>query len=268
MPANMEDHTFVIPVYKESPYLEECIQKLLGQTVGSKVVMATSTPSAFAKAIAETYRIPYFIDDSGQTGIANDWNFALSKATTQFVTIAHQDDIYEAKYTEILLSEIKAGNHHDVLMAFTSYTDLVNDQERKFSLNALVKSSLLFPFFFSRAIQSSFFKKLILLFGDPICCPSVTLNMAALGTFKFSTDYQCALDWYAWYQLAKKPGAFIYVNKKLIRHRIHIDSETTNQLNNGIRKQEELRMFELMWGKGFSTIISKIYAIGHKDNLL
>ena len=50
-----EQHTFVVCVYKESRYLEECIESLLAQTVKSKIVMVTSTPNNFVNKIAEKY---------------------------------------------------------------------------------------------------------------------------------------------------------------------------------------------------------------------
>ena len=262
----MEQHTFVIPAYKQSPYLEQCIQSLLAQTVKSKIIIATSTPSAFLQEIAAKYNLPYFINTGTQKGIAADWNFALSKADTSLVTIAHQDDIYQPQFTEITLQQINTANKK-VLIAFTNYIDIVNGQTRKSSLNSFVKSSLLLPFIFAKAIKAKAIKKLILLFGDPICCPAVTLNMGALTGFEFQINYQCALDWYAWYQLAQQQGAFVFINKKLVQNRIHIGSETTALLNNGIRQQEELILFQLMWGKTIAGLIAKIYAVGHKANL-
>jgi glycosyltransferase involved in cell wall biosynthesis len=265
----MEDHTFVIPAYMESPYLDACIQSLIHQSVKSKIVITTSTPSVYLETIAEKYNIAYHINDGEAKGIANDWNFALSRASTKLVTITHQDDIYKNNYTEVVTNAIKRDEASKILIAFTNYSDLVNGGLKSFSLNAIVKQSLLFPFVFSKVIRYEFLKKMILLFGDPICCPSVTLNMAELGDdFKFEQKYTCALDWYAWYQLAKRRGAFMYINKKLVCHRIHSGSETTNQLVNGLRQKEELEMFELMWGKRIAKLIARVYALGHKENLL
>lgn len=261
----MEEHTFVIPAYKQSPYLEQCIQSLLNQTVKSKIVITTSTPATFIQNIALKYNIEYWVNTDSQKGIAADWNFALSKAGTTFVTIAHQDDVYRPLFVEETLKQVN-NIANKVLIAFTNYTDLVNGKARNISVNSIVKSSLLLPFAFNRAISNTLVKKMMLLLGDPICCPAVTLNMAELGNFIFPANYQCALDWYAWYQLARQPGAFVFINKKLLQHRIHVDSETTNQIQKGIRQQEELRLFELMWGKGLAGIIAKIYALGYKDN--
>ena len=43
--CRMHEHSFVIPAYKDSPYLESCVKSLLHQTVKSELVIATATPS-------------------------------------------------------------------------------------------------------------------------------------------------------------------------------------------------------------------------------
>jgi len=264
----MPEHCFVIPAYKDSPYLESCIQSLLNQTVKSEIVLTTSTPSTFIEGLAKKYQLPYFVNDA-PSSIATDWNFAISKASTNLVTIAHQDDIYEPIYTETIIKEISKRKNESVLIVFTNYVDLINDKVRGFSLNAWVKAILLLPFAFSKSLKHKFFKQSILWFGDPICCPAVTINLAALNhNFSFSTAYSCALDWLAWLKLAQQDGSFIYINQKLLKHRVHLGSETTNQISNGKRRQEEMQIFEMMWGKTIAKLISKVYAIGYKDNVI
>jgi glycosyltransferase involved in cell wall biosynthesis len=255
-------HTFVIPAYKQSEYLEQCIQSLLNQTLKSTVIITTSTPTDYVKKIAKKHKIEYFIND--KEGIANDWNFALSKASTAWATIAHQDDIYEPTFTEDLLRSV----NEDTLIAFTDYEDLVNDKPRQSNLNSFIKKALLFPFAFKKNITSTAVKKSLLIFGDPICCPSVSFNLDALGNFRFSPEFTVALDWYAWYQLAKKRGGFCFINKKLMKHRIHAESETTLKLSEGKRRQEELEMFKLIWGGTIARVFSWIYTLGYADNKL
>jgi len=257
-------HTFVIPAYKESAYLENCIQSLLAQKVKSEIIITTSTRSDFIKGIADKYSLAYHINDNG--GIANDWNFALSKAATPYATIAHQDDIYERGYTESLLKAIDKSGANEPLILFTGYYDLVNDKKRNVSLNSIVKNTLLFPFAFKSRIDSEFFKKLLLSFGDPICCPTVAFNLKKLDDFSFSPELTCVLDWYAWYQLAQREGRFCYINKKLVGHRIHLESETSAQIVAGKRKMEEQWIFDQIWGKGPAKIISWIYRLGYADN--
>ena len=55
--------------------------------------MATSTPNEWIQGLAEKYEIPLYIN-TGEGGIAQDWNFAYRQAKTDYITIAHQDDIY------------------------------------------------------------------------------------------------------------------------------------------------------------------------------
>ena len=104
------DHTFAICAYKESPYLEECILSLKNQTVKSNIIMATSTPNEWIQGLAEKYEIPLYIN-TGEGGIAQDWNFAYRQAKTDYVTIAHQDDIYEPNYLKMIFGELKKGFH-------------------------------------------------------------------------------------------------------------------------------------------------------------
>jgi|688.fasta_scaffold187166_2 hypothetical protein len=262
----MDKHCFVIPAFKESPYLEECVQHLLKQTIKSRIIITTSTPNSFIENIAKKYKLDYFINLNQMRGMASDWNFALSKVHSELATIAHQDDIYEASYAEKVIAKFDSLKQDNVLMAFTQYKELVNGVERKTSLNAVVKNILMFPFLFNEKIKSNFLKKALLAFGDPIGCPTVTLNMKLLTDFSFSENYNCILDWVAWYHLAGREGSFVYIKKPLMQHRIHFDSETTHQINIGKRKEEEEAFFTLIWGKYISKFFISIYTLGHKQN--
>jgi glycosyltransferase involved in cell wall biosynthesis len=262
----MDLHTFVIPAYNQSPYLENCIRHLIAQTIESNIIITTSTPNEFIERLAQKYSITYVVNSNGPWGIAGDWNFALLNAKTKWVTIAHQDDEYEPAYTEKLLTQIAKVDNRTSLIAFSNYYDIINNKPHINSLNAFVKRTLLLPFVIKPAVKSNLLKKFILLFGDPICCPTVMINKELLPDFKFSADYTCALDWLAWYELARQQGYFIYVSDKLVGHRIHAESETTSQLSLGKRQQEEKMIFKMMWGKYAGSLLAEIYAAGHKHN--
>ena len=49
---HFKNHTFVICAYKESPYLEECIQSLMNQRIKSNVIITTSTPNVYIERLA------------------------------------------------------------------------------------------------------------------------------------------------------------------------------------------------------------------------
>ena len=107
-------HTFAVCAYKESEYLEECVRSLLGQTVKSSILIATSTPNDSIKAVAEKYELPLCVNE-GPSSIAYDWNFAYSKVQTPYLTIAHQDDVYPVSYTHLTNSfwSSLASNHNE-----------------------------------------------------------------------------------------------------------------------------------------------------------
>ena len=81
-----QQHTFVICAYQESPYLEECIRSLLRQTVRSKILIATSTPTRYVLKLADWYKIAVIIHKGGS--LARDWNAALECVQTEYATLA------------------------------------------------------------------------------------------------------------------------------------------------------------------------------------
>ena len=84
-------HTFVICAYQESPYLEECADSLLAQTVESRILIATSTDNEHIRRIAKARGLE--VRFSGRpSDIAGDWNYAYRQAERKYVTIAHKDD--------------------------------------------------------------------------------------------------------------------------------------------------------------------------------
>ncbi|MCH2035299.1 MAG: glycosyltransferase family 2 protein [Tenacibaculum sp.] len=264
----MLNHTFVIPAYKESPYLESCILNLKKQSVKSHIIITTSTPTSESEDVAKKYNIPFIVNHSEKKGIGNDWNFALSQSKTKLATIAHSDDIYEENYAEIILQFYKKYPKSSIF--FTDYRDVVGSSIRSHSLNYFVKKTLLLPFLLKKSHNSKFFKKSSLVFGDAICCPSVTFNLELIGNSNelFSTKHKCVLDWLAWLKLAEEKGSFTFINKKLIQHRIHENSETSVSLNSGIREKEEYETFKSIWGTRFAKLLMKFYSLGHKDNLV
>ena len=103
-------HTFAICAYGKSEYLTECIESVLNQEgVRSEVYIATSTPSDWLSDIANRYGLPVYVND-GEHGIGQDWNFAYSKATGDYVTIAHQDDVYCPGYAAEALRAFQRAN--------------------------------------------------------------------------------------------------------------------------------------------------------------
>jgi GT2 family glycosyltransferase len=67
------EHSFIVLVYKESPYLVECIESLVNQTVESTIILATSTRRNSSLSFPGKYGLRLSINPQAN-GIAADWN--------------------------------------------------------------------------------------------------------------------------------------------------------------------------------------------------
>lgn len=260
-----QDHTFVICAYKQSEYLEECIQSVQNQSVRTNVKMITSTPCEYIEQIAAKHQIPLFIND-GQSGIAEDWNFALKMAGTSLVTITHQDDIYCKQYAESILQAVNRAK--EPLIAFTDYGEL-RDGERVLCNRLLkVKEYMLIPLRPHNLQHSRWIRRRILSFGSPICCPSVTYCLDRVGQEVFTRQYRSDVDWQAWEKLSRLEGSFCYIHKPLMYHRIHEESATTAIIADNDRTKEDFEMFQRFWPRPVARILEHFYGKSEKSNCL
>ena len=255
-----DNHTWVICAYGESDYLEACIQSLKNQTLYSQIICYSSTPLDSIKELCQRYDIPFYTKQGG--GIGKDWNNAISFVETKYATIAHQDDYYEPRYAEKVLA--KMDKYSDVLIGYSDYFEEKNGEVIKPTSNLKIKSLMLktislFP-------KTKWWRNRILAFGNPICCPAVTYNLELVKGFRFDEEWRVSLDWLAWYHLAKYDGRFVYIPKKLMCHRIHEDSETSNTISDNTRTKEDYMMYNLFWPKGLAKCLNRFYKKSQDTN--
>lgn len=258
-----EDHTFALCVYGDSPYLEECIRSLKEQTVKSRILIATSTPSDYIRNLAEQYDINMYINPE-QKGIGADWNFACQCAGTRLVTIAHQDDLYEPGYTQEMLRHMNEANKP--IIWFCDYMELRNGEKVQSNKNLRIKRLMLWPLRWRLFQNSIFVRRRILSFGSPICCPAVTYVKRWIEEIPFSSTMRVSLDWDEWERLSKKRGTFSYCTDSLMCHRVHEESETTKLIASNIREKEDLEMFNRFWPKRIANWLEKKYAVSEDSN--
>jgi len=257
-----KNHTFVVLAYKESEYLEKCIQSVFEQSVKSNVVIATSTRNDFIENIADKYSLKIIENPEPGKGIAHDFDFALACVDSQYVTIAHQDDVYSADY----LKSVSENVPDDMLIACTDYHELREDVIQKYNSNLFIKRLMLLPLGFEALQGNRFIKRACLSLGNPICCPSVTFNKTLVKNPLFVSDFRSNMDWYAWEKLSKLKGRFVYVNKPLMTHRIHSSSTTSEMIDENKRTKEDYEMLEKFWPQPIAKMIAKIYKQSEKNN--
>lgn len=256
------DHCFVVPAYGESPHLSSCLESLAAQTTRTRTLIATSTPNEHILQIAEQYGVPVQVNPR-RDGIGSDWNFALEVATAPWVTLAHQDDIYLPEFAGRTL--VALSRHADAVLAFCGYGEIEDQRERPPSALIRIKQMLLELGFVGGTRASTIFSKTnALRFGCAIPCPAVTLN-TAIG-LQFRTDLKVDLDWAAWLDLARSPGAFVYIREQLMQHRVHADSETSVAIGAGHRLAEDEALLRSLWPGLIARAIVASYRIAYRSN--
>lgn len=258
-------HTFAICAYKESQYLEECITSVIRQRDYSEIILATSTPNDFIKGLCDKYAIPMFIN-SGESGITQDWMFAISCAKTPLVTIAHQDDVYFEKYAECAIEAYKKSQKP--LIFFTDYWEIRNDEYTKHNKLLNIKRVMLIPLRIRLFQRVKWIRRLILSFGSAICCPSVAYAVKNLPEPLFFNHFRTNEDWEAWERYSKLDGDFLYCKKPLMAHRIHEESETTATIQETGRSAEDYEMFKKFWPDIIAKFLVKKYKESEKSNEL
>ena len=263
MKTENKEHTFVVCAYGESPYLEKCIDSLEKQTVKSRILIATSTPNPYIEKIAAVHNLEIRIN-TGEKGIAGDWNFAYSCATTPLVTLAHQDDRYYVNYTEDVLAAAKKCHHP--LIIFTDYNELRNGKTVTTNRLLKVKRLLLTPLKLTVFWKNRFVRRRILSIGSAICCPAVTLVKENLDSFSFKNNMKSNIDWQAWEEISRRKGEFAYTAKAGMEHRIHQESTTSELIEENGRRAEDLYMFRKFWPGWIAKMIERVYQKSEESN--
>lgn len=261
---NKPIHSFVVLAYKESPFLENCVKSVTNQIYQSKVIIATTTPNQFIKKIADKYHLK--VITGTHTNLGGDFDFAVHSGDTDLVTVAHQDDYYDKDYSKNVIESFM--KHPESSIVFTDYYEIRGDNHVYQNALLKIKRILLTPIRTKKSLNSRFFKRLILRFGNSICCPSVTFVIKNCPKDIFKSDFKCNCDWHAWEKLSKQKGAFSYVKKPLMGHRISADSTTTDIINHGIRTKEDYQIFRRFWPTPIAKFLTKLYQKSEKSNTL
>lgn len=257
-------HAFVVPAYGCSPFLRDCLDSLRQQTLRSPIHIVTSTPWEGLALIAEEFGAVLHVHGPNR-GIGRDWNAALSVVDADWVTIAHQDDVYLPRFAERTRDALE--DSPDAILVFTGYGELIARAVRRWTAPLVVKIALQeLAFLGAQRIGSRSAKRRLLRFGCAIPCPSVTLRKLNGGDV-FREDLRVNLDWDAWLSLAERSGAFVRVRECLMLHRIHVASETSDGIESGVRGTEDLMIFRRLWPEGVARVLARFYSMSYRQGL-
>ena len=257
--------SFVVCAYKESPYLQECLRSLLSQTVSCSVSLSTSTPNSFLAETAEKYSVPVFCNEH-EPSIDADWNSAYGRAETDYVVLAHQDDLYEPEYAETAIHALDSADRP--LIFFSDYYEIRNGKKCYTTRNLRIKRRLLKPLISHAAASSPKIRRRVISLSNPICCPAVAYAKKNLPAVPFRSGWKSNLDWDAWERISKLEGSFLYDPRMLVGHRVHESSTTSSLISENRRTGEDLVMLKRFWPAPAAAAINRIYRKAEDSNRL
>ena len=258
-----DDITLVVCTYKECAYLEESILSIVNQTVKPRILISTSTPNDYVKGIANKYNIEIRVNPDG--GQIKDYNFAMKQAETEFVMLAHQDEILRNTFIEKSLEAL--NNAKDPIISFTDYIEMHNDVvDDKQSSMVKIKKLLLIPAKIKWLSGTYLGKRLILCLGDPITHPSVICKADKMPSEVFREEYKASMDWDLWERLTKVEGSFVYVDEILLQHRMNDENQTAVLLRTtNDRYNNEYEIFCRFWIKPIAKLLMKFYSKAYNN---
>lgn len=254
-------HTFVVCAYKESPYLDECVRSLKKQSLKSEIIISTSTPNKTIESIAKKHQVTLVINRSKSSHI-KDFNFAYKQATTKYVTLCHQDDIYLRNFALETVSKLERCKNP--LIAFTDCYEKRGSKIVKKNAVLTVKRILNFPLTLFK--NSKRIRLFSLSLGNAISAPTVTYNKTKISQPLVESDFKSNIDWISWIEFAKQKGQFVYIAKPLLTRRIHASSTTTAVIANQTMSKESYRIFCMFWPKPIAKKLLKIYSKSEQSN--
>lgn len=260
MSVGGESHAFVVPAHGDSPYLDACLQSLRGQSVASRIVVATATPSAAIAAAAERGGAELAVNPCAG-GIGADWNFALDRAQRRFVTLAHQDDLYRPDFLARTLA-LFARRPRGALV-FTGARHMDGAGRVHASKLSVAKAAITGAAMAGSQVAGPLRRAALLAFGNPIHCSSVTFDTDKLPGFRFDETLRSNLDWEAWLRLHRQGAVFLHDREPLVDRRYHAGAETTRAIRDGVRRREDLQMFEAVWPRPVARAIALAYRAGY-----
>jgi glycosyltransferase involved in cell wall biosynthesis len=245
----------------DSPFLPGCLASLRAQSLSSRIVAATSTPSPFIKEAAAAAFTPLIVNPE-RGGIAADWNFALHASEARYVTLAHQDDVYFPPFLAASLDLL--ATVPGAALAFTGYLEIGDDGSRVRSRTSLIKHALETMALGRRAAPSPARLRAFLSVANPLPCSSVTFDRARLGDFAFSDAFRSNLDWDAWLRLLDDGAVFVRTAERLVGRRHNRLTATTALTREGVREREDQVMFRRLWPRPVADLIALAYKAGYR----
>lgn len=208
--------SILLPIYNGERYLSKCLESILNQSYSDfELLIGFNGTIDKSKDIVASYKdVRIKIFDYGQDkGKAKTLNKLLKEVKTEWIALQDDDDIWLNNKLEIQLQYI---DHHDIIGTMIRYIDehdniigqpylaIDNISIKTLSLNGINQI----------ANSTAIFK-----YEDALSISGWNIDLD-----KISDKFQPCEDYDFWLRLMEKNKSFYNVNKYLVYHRIHKNS--------------------------------------------
>lgn len=248
-PATMTQRvSVIIPCWNGERHLAETIRSLQSQTVQDfDLVLLDDASTDSSVGIAEELagdRIR-IVRNATSLGLARNWNKAMDLAETEYVALAHQDDLYHPAWLETLLAHLE--DHP--LAGFAHCRARTIDEEGHTNDSAIETYKLRFWQDVDTMDRGDVYRRLY--HGNFICCPSILYRLEAhRRAGGFSEDLSFCADWDFSFRVLLAGMEIQAVPETLISYRRHRSNATRDQVASLNRYREEIRTLEVARKRG------------------
>ena len=228
----------MIPVYGDSPYLEETLNSVVKHLPTDLPVTVVEDPSN-SQELAKTLnkykeRIKHVVN-SERLGVAGNFNKCAQLSSGIYTQIIGSDDIFLNNPMPLITRLIDGKDAPTILIPKAK----VISNKKIFNLTDLFKAIVKPKVVMDRKVSSSQFARSILI-GDWPYFPAIIWKTEYLTLNPFSEKFESAMDLDLFVRMIGTDFTVIYLNNYTISYRRHEASQSTKLSLNGNRFIEEL----------------------------
>jgi glycosyltransferase involved in cell wall biosynthesis len=241
--------TVVIPTYNGSRFLGQTIESLLEQTYPHLALIclddASTDGSAEIAAAVGGGRVR-IVRNEQRIGLAANWNRARELCQSEYLVIAHQDDLYEKTFAASLA--LMLDTHGNAFAAHAKAMTIDADGRRTNDPAGRYKDRFWFG---AEPQERSPLEDLeILRTGNYVIAPAVMFRTAAMDAIgPFDDRYQFVTDWDYWLRGLFAGYTLVGTHARLVRFRRHDATSTRDSERTMRRYEEELGLLKTINGR-------------------
>lgn len=226
-------------------YLDDLFESLLKQSEPFYLDIIDDSPVPQSDiTVPDTLNARYIRHDDNTHGLSGNWNFAVRKARSRWVSVLHQDDMLHPDYTQIIAELIDAYPRATAVFSNACIVD--ESGQPATTLADRVKERLLNKVEGTRFTLIGDAGSATLLRGNFIFCPAVCFNREMLGSRGFNKRWKMVPD-LALYLLLLFKGHTLVGSKRVgMLYRRHREQATAKYQATGLRFEEEFALYRQM----------------------